>query len=302
VLVAARLEVRAGDDVAALTDAFGSGTIGARVMEDLSAIGADFRPDGLGMTRFVLLAWTEDPAVTGRLTQSLLEIETYRLLALLAFPVAGQAGVALAEIEAKAADLATEFVAASDPEADRRLLDRLAGLAGETEALIGRTSFRFSAAAAYHGLVRERIESLREQRIEGLQTIGEFMQRRLEPAMRTCDAVAARQRAAIDRLARMTQMLETRVEVAAEATSAALLASMDRRADLQLRLQQAVEGISAAAIAYYAIGLLLYPLKALEKLRPDFDSTLAAGVLAPFVLLAVWLALRNWRAKLALHR
>jgi uncharacterized membrane-anchored protein len=36
-----------------------------------------------------------------------------------------------------------------------------------------------------------------------------------------------------------------------------------------------------------------------EKLRPAFDATIAAGVLAPLVLLCVWLALRRWRAHLA---
>jgi uncharacterized membrane-anchored protein len=220
-------------------------------------------------------------------------------MALLAFPAAGEAAAVLGGIERTAAELAAQLAQDADPDADRLLLARLATLAGEAEALIGRTSFRFRAAAAYHGLVRERIERLREQRLDGLPTIGEFMQRRLEPAMRTCDAVAERQRAAIDRIARMAQMLNTRVEVAAETTSAALLASMDRRADLQLRLQQTVEGISAAAIAYYAVGLLLYPLKALEKLQPAFDATVAAGVLAPVILVVVWLALSRWRARLA---
>ena len=164
--------------------------------------------------------------------------------------------------------------------------------------MIGRTGTRFAAAAAYHEIVRDRIARLREGRLEGLQTIGEFMQRRLDPAMRTCQAAQDRQQAAIDRLGRMTQLLETRVEVAAEATRTAVLKSMDRRAGLQLRLQQAVEGISTFAIAYYAVGLLLYPLRALEHVWPAFDATLAAGLVSPLILLGVWLALRGLRRKL----
>ncbi len=233
--------------------------------------------------------------------QSLLEIETYRLMALLAFPVAGETGKALGGIETTAADLAHRLAEDADPEADRQLLDRLAALAGETEALIGRTSFRFDAAAAYHGIVRERIEMLREQHIDGLLTLGEFMQRRLDPAMRTCDAIAERQRATIGRIARMAQMLNTRVEVAAEATSAALLESMDRRAGASLKLQQTVEGLSTVAIAYYAVGLLGFPLKALEKASHRFDATIAAGIMAPIVALLVWLWLRSFRKKLVGH-
>lgn len=296
VLVATRLEVWGDTEERAAAALFGVEVAGARLADGKALVLSDFRPDAEGMTRFLMLSDVGDDALNGRIVQNLLEVETYRLLALLAFPVAGETATMLSRIEAVAADLAHELAEEADPEADRLLLDRLAALAGETEALIGRTSFRFGAAAAYHGIVRERIDGLREQHIQGLQTLGEFMQRRLDPAMRTCDAVAERQRATIDRIARMTQMLNTRVEVAAEATSAALLASMDRRAGAQLRLQSAVEGLSTVAIAYYAVGLLTFPLKAIERLWPGFDATLGAGVVAPAVVLVVWWGLRRWRA------
>jgi uncharacterized membrane-anchored protein len=299
VLAAVRLEVRPGVAAPPWPAVFGMEAIGAEVAEGAAKVVTDFRPDSAGLTRMLLIAETDDPALIGRLCQSLLEIETYRLLALLAFPIAGEAGARLGRIETEAAALADLLTRECEPEEDRRLLNKLTALAGETEALIARTSYRFGAATAYHDLVRERIQRLREQRIEALQTIGEFMQRRLDPALRTCLAVAERQRTAIDRIARMTQMMNTRVEVAAEATNAALLASMDRRADLQLRLQQTVESVSAAAIAYYAVGLLGYPLKALEKVAPAFDAALVTGLLAPVVLLVVWLSLRRWRERLA---
>ncbi len=298
VLVATRLEVWSEVEERSAAALFGLEVVGSRLADGAAIALTDFRPDAQGMTRYLMLAHAGDAALTGRLVQSLLEIETYRLMALLAFPVAGETGKALGGIESTAADLAHKLAEDADPEADRQLLDRLAALAGETEALIGRTSFRFDAAAAYHGIVRERIEMLREQHIEGLLTLGEFMQRRLDPAMRTCDAIAERQRATIGRIARMAQMLNTRVEVAAEATSAALLASMDKRAGASLKLQQTVEGLSTVAIAYYAVGLLGFPLKAMEKSFHRFDATLAAGILAPLVVLLVWWWLRSFRKKL----
>ncbi len=298
VLVATRLEVWREVDERAAAALFGVEVVGSRLADGSAIALTDFRPDGQGMTRFLMLAHAGDAALTGRLVQSLLEIETYRLMALLGFPVAGETGKALSLIETTAAELAHKLAEDADPEADRELLDRLSALAGETEALIGRTSFRFDAAAAYHGIVRERIEMLREQHVDGLLTLGEFMQRRLDPAMRTCDAMAERQRATIGRIARMAQMLNTRVEVAAEATSAALLASMDKRAGASLKLQQTVEGLSTVAIAYYAVGLLGFPLKAVEKAIQGFDATLAAGVLAPIIVLLVWWWLRSFRKKL----
>ena len=298
VLVATRLEVWPAVDPAAAAAMFGVEVVGSRLADDAAIAFTDFRPDGRGMTRLLMIAHAGDASQTGRLAQSLLEIETYRMMALLAFPVAGQTGRELAAIESRAGELAEKLTEEGDPEADRRLLDELSVLAGETEALIGRTGFRFDAAAAYHRIVRERIDMLREAHINGLLTLGEFMQRRLDPAMRTCDAVAERQRAAIGRIARMAQMLNTRVEVAAEATSAALLASMDRRAGAALKLQQTVEGLSTVAISYYAVALLGFPLKAVEASRPGFDATIATGLAAPFVVAAVWFWLRSFRRRL----
>ena len=90
-------------------------------------------------------------------------------------------------------------------------------------------------------------------------------------------------------------MLDTRIKVADEATSAELLRSMNERADASLRLQRTVEGLSVAAISYYAIALLAYPMKAIEHAVHGFDATLALALLAPLVALGVWLSLHRIR-------
>lgn len=270
-------------------------SIGAVLLKDAARVFTDLRPDPDGVTRFLLVMASTDEQLAGRLALSLLEIETYRLMALLAFPLAGEATGELTRVEREAGELAGQLAREADAEADQALLSRLTALAGETEALGARTSFRFGAATAYHQIVHDRIETLREERIAGLQTLGEFMERRLGPAMRTCETVARRQHAAIERIARTEQMLNTRVEVATEATNAALLASMDRRARDQLQLQRAVESFSVFAIAYYAVSLAAYPLKAVQKHYPSLDATLILSVLAPVVLVVTWLVLRRFR-------
>ncbi len=272
-------------------------SIGAIVLEDAARVFTDLRPDPDRMTSYLLVMSRSDDQLAGRLALSLLEIETYRMMALLAFPLAGEATELLTGIEAEAGHLASQLSQTADADADRALLARLATLAGETEALSARTSFRFGAATAYHEIVLDRIETIQEMRISGLQTLGEFMERRLAPAMRTCDTVARRQQAAIERIARTEQMLNTRVEVATEATNVKLLESMDSRAKIQLRLQGAVEGFSVFAIAYYALSLASYPLKAIEKTVKGFDATLAAGVLAPILLIIAWGTLKQFRKR-----
>jgi uncharacterized membrane-anchored protein len=209
--------------------------------------------------------------------------------------LAGQAANTLRAIEAEAGELASRLASEQGVEADRALLTRLVTLSGEAEALNAMTNFRFGAANAYHDLVRDRVASLREEQIAGMQTIGEFMERRLAPAMRTCNTVAERERAVIARIARAGAMLDTRIKVADEATSAELLRSMNQRADASLRLQRTVEGLSVAAIAYYSLALLSYPVKGLEHAIHGFDSTLALALLAPAVAIFVWLALQRVR-------
>ncbi|WP_419813935.1 DUF3422 family protein [Glacieibacterium sp.] len=287
-LVATTLDLRAGESVSSVSALLGGDAIGARLLDATASVFTDLRPDAEGFTRYFLLVSGDDPARAGRLALALLEVETYRMMALLAFPVARDAGRELARIEVAASELAAQLARESGVDEDRKLLARLVVLAGEAEALNARTSFRFGAGRAYHEIVHDRIAALREAPAAGLQTFSSFMERRLAPAMRTCDTVAAREREVIDRIARTGQMLSTRVEVAASASSASLLASMDRRAQVQLRLQRLVEGLSVAAISYYMISLLAYVFKAAEHARPGFDATLSIGIVAPFVVVGVW--------------
>jgi uncharacterized membrane-anchored protein len=298
-LVASIVELRRDADGTAPVPTASDGVmIGSSVLEKAARVFTDFRDDDMGMTRFRVLVRTDDAALTGRLVLILLEIETYRLMALLAFPLAGETAATLRGIEEEAGVLASRLAEDAGVDSDRALLARLVALSGEAEALTAATGFRFNAASAYHDLVRDRVQSLREEEIAGLQTIAEFMERRLAPAMRTCDTVAAREQAVIARIARAGQMLNTRIEVAAEASSAALLESMNTRADQSLKLQRTVEGLSVAAIAYYSLALLAYPVKALEHSVPGLDSTLTLALLAPVVATLVWLALRRLRQKI----
>jgi uncharacterized membrane-anchored protein len=268
--------------------------IGSRVGDGAIEVLTDFRPGPDAFTRFIMVQNAASQVIAGRVLQQLFEIETYRLLALLAFPMATAAGSPLSRLESEAEAAAREVAAEANGVAgDRKLLARLAALAAEAEAFAGGSSFRFSAARAYHGLVQERIAQLRERAVEGRPTIAEFMDRRLAPAMRTVTAVGERQREVIVRVARTTQLLSTRVEVASEETNVSLLQSMDKRAAEQLRLQRAVEGFSVVAISYYAVGLLHIFMKALTDIVGGVKAELLTGIVAPFMIFAVWRLTRS---------
>jgi uncharacterized membrane-anchored protein len=158
-------------------------------------------------------------------------------------------------------------------------------------------SFRFGATAAYEAIVNQRIEVLREQRIEGRQTFAEFMMRRYDPAMRTVKSSESRLAAMAERAERAAELLRTRVDVERSAQNQKLLESMDQRADLQLRLQRTVEGLSTVAISYYAVNLLAYLLEPTAHALHISHGALLAG-LVPIVVLAVWLMVRRIRKTL----
>lgn len=239
------------------------------------------------------------PRQAGRMMQRLLEIETYRMMALLALPAARLHAPRIDAIGEELARLTQDLSAIAGLEDERRLLDRLVSLAAEAERIAAATTFRFGAGRAYYQLVLRRIEELREARVEGLQTIGEFMDRRLAPAMRTCASVGERLETISVRLARATALLRARVDVALEAQNRDLLVSMDRRAKLQLRLQQTVEGLSVAAICYYVVGLIAYAAKGIKGAGLPVDPDLAAALAVVPVATAAWLGLRRMRRRLA---
>jgi len=299
-IVCAEVDVRDGAavDLDAAIASFGDATvIGARVSDGSGIALTDLRMDDDGCTRFVVIDLSLTGRQAGRLAQRLLEIETYRMMALLAFPVAREAAAPLGEAERRLAAI-TERMVAMGLSDEGALLDDLMHLAAEVEQRDATTRFRFGAAQAYFGLVRQRIAELREERIPGVQTIEEFMERRLAPAMATCSSAARRQEELSARIARAGQLLRTKVEVALERQNQSLLESMNRRARLQLRLQQTVEGLSIAAITYYAAGLVGYLAKAAKSLGVALDADLAVAVAIPLIAGALWLALRRIRGGL----
>jgi uncharacterized membrane-anchored protein len=252
-----------------------------------SLVVTDFFVRETGFERMLVLApiGTSDTR-GGRISQRLLELETYRLMALRGLPVAKTVGAQLGQAERELADITNALQ--SKASQDQSLLDRLIGLAASVELIHAEHAFRFAATAAYDKLVRERITELRESPISGTQTIGEFMQRRLSPAMSTVAATAQRLSNLSERISRTSALLRTRVDIATEEQNSQLLAKLTKGQELQLRLQTTVEGLSIAAISYYVISLLLYLGKAAKAAGLPIHPEMAAGAFVPLVLWLVW--------------
>jgi len=271
----------------------GQSLVGAEVANAAGMIYSDFRIHADGFSRFVLLDRSFTPLMAGRMLQRLFEIEAYRMMALLAFPMARRLSPRIQAIEASLARLTDDI--ARDGGQDELLLQELTRLAAEVESGLAASQFRFGACRAYAELVRTRISELRETRIPGLQTLEEFMSRRFTPAVATCATVSQRLHDLSERVAQASHLLSTRVDIARERQNQALLVSMDRRAKLQLRLQQTVEGLSVAAIVYYMAGVIGYLAKGAHALGLSFSVDLVVGLSVPLLLLIALSTVRHAR-------
>ena len=240
------------------------------------------------------------PRRLGRLVQRLLEIETYRMAALLGLPAAREASGVLGSAERELAELA-EAIRTATRNDEPHLLDRLTRLAGQVESNYAASHSRFSASTAYFELVDKRIDDITETRLLGMQTIREFMDRRLSPARSTCEWVTRRQDALSQRVSRISNLLRTRVEIEQQQSSQALLATMNQRQDLQLKLQSTVEGLSVAAIPYYIVGLVSYLAKGAHSLGWPLSGETTAALAVPVVGLAVWWSLRKLHRRIVGH-
>ncbi|MCU0975172.1 MAG: DUF3422 domain-containing protein [Steroidobacteraceae bacterium] len=261
---------------------------------------AGFRIERHGFSSIQLLVDGLSAREAGRLAQALLELECYRMMALLSLPLARDVHRFVTGAESELAQL-TEDCLTSGAARDDELLARLVDLAARVERSVAGSQYRFSAADAYYAIVRQRVDGLEEAPVGELPTVAAFLDRRLAPAMRTCSSADARQEALSGRVSRTVDLLRTRVDVAAEAESKQILAALNKRLGLQLRLQQAVEAFSVAAITYYGSSLVGGLAKGADRLGLALDPELVGWLSIPVIAMVTWVLLRRLRRRLELE-
>ncbi|MGM0672570.1 MAG: DUF3422 family protein [Pseudomonadota bacterium] len=263
----------------------------------------DFRVHEDGFSRFLVRDIDLTRREAGRIAQRLFELETYRLLALLALPLVRELMPELDELESRLNDINDEMAGITEQyaasEREEQLLAVLSDLASDVERLSSYAGSRFHASRAYAALVNKGAEELRTVRMPGLQTLCEYLGWRMDPAMGTCASQAERLEVLSTRVHRTGALLRTRVDVTLERQNRDLLGSMNRRADLQLRLQRTVEGLSVVVISYYLVSLVAYLLRGLdEAVALPFPVNVAIGMAVPVVFAGVWLSLRSMRTRI----
>ncbi len=258
----------------------------------------DFQPGPSGFVRILVADRDMTAERAGALVQRVIEIETYRTLALLGLPEAQRLSPSIAASERRLVEVTEQMRRAGDLASNHRLLDELTALAAEVEAGAAASVFRFGASRAYEEIVEQRLQTIGERKVGGLPTWSSFLARRMKPALRTCVTTEERQSNLSLKLARAANLLRTRVDVELEQQNQDLLKSMNARTRMQLRLQTTVEGLSVAAITYYVVSLFGYLTKAAhDSGHMAYEPSIATAAFVPVAALAIWWTVRRIRKK-----
>ncbi len=278
-----------------LAGLFASNTVtGSKVSGGSASVWSDNQIHADGFSRILIHDDNLRSRQVGRLVQRLLEIETYRMLAILPLTLTRNVTPQLERYD----DRLTELITGSELsgiEDEQRLLGELTRLASEIEKVSAQTSHRFSASQTYYAIMQLRIVELREERIEGLQMLYEFRKQRVTSAMGTFDLVRSQLEILSLRVTRASSMLRTRVDISMESQIRDLLKSMDNRAHLQLRLQETVEGLSVVVLSYYLLGIVGYGLKAAKAAGYAINIELITGIAIPVVVMIVFFGVGRLR-------
>lgn len=285
-----------------LASVFDPTSLAAARLDGAALAASDFKVSSDGFVRYLVVNYDMTPMSAGALTQRLLEIETYRTLALLGLPQAQALAPSVKAVEEQLTAIAAAMTTTEGLEANNQLLDGLMKLAAQLEADTTSAGYRFSASRAYEGIVEQRLETLNEKPVDSYPTFSRFLARRMAPALRTCRMMEERQSKLADKVARTANLLRTRVYVDLEEQNREVMKSMNERTRLQLRMQQTVEGLSVAAVSYYVLGLLGYLFKGLKEggiVKIDATVLTALAVL-PVIAVVAW-AVRRIRKMHAEH-
>jgi uncharacterized membrane-anchored protein len=295
-IAATRIDVIADSEIPArFIPQFNVSSLCVSDVEDGAAqIATDYVTDADGFTRLEFAAGALTALRRSILVRRLLEIDTYRSMAMLALPLARRASPDLASAERDLSALIETLAAATTSESIQAALDALHRLSIRSGQLSERLGYRFAAAKAYGRILEARLEGLREGPTALGSTIGRYLSNRVDPALATCLAIEKRLETLTDKIERAIELLNVRIGLDLQIQNKSVLETIASTAQSQFRLQATVEGLSVIAISYYALGILSYVLAGPLEFA-HFDKTLAVSIAAPVTILIVWWAVRRVR-------
>ena len=285
---------------------------GSNVAEDGANVFMSFKSDrtdflGSGFRRVFIQNKNLRTRRTGRLLQRIVELETYQVLSLLGLPQVRQETSHLSNLEKQITEITKSVSKTAKKNLNKKSiaypdyqqdLNELSYVVAKIEEIDSSTNYRLSATAAYYKLVEQRIQDLREERLESFQTSYEFLSRRLQPAIRTTEAFSRRLESLATRAQRADNLVRTQIEMGVQIQNKNLLESMELRARAQLRLQETVESLSIVAITYYIVGLLNTLVEPINFDKFLISKAVSLALCVPIILILIWYIAKMVRKKI----
>jgi uncharacterized membrane-anchored protein len=263
-------------------------------------VAVDFVPDEDKFTRFEVAVGGLTILRRSIIVRRLMEIETYRNMALLGLPLARASNPELRTLELELSEVVEGLSKANSADAVQASLTSLHALSVRSGQLSERLGYRFAAGHAYGDVLRMRLAGIRENSTTRGSTLTHYIGNRVEPGLATCAAMEKRLSVLAEKIERAIGMLNVRIGVDMQLQNGAVLDSIAKTARSQFLLQRTVEGLSVIAISYYLLGIIGYamagPLTVLH-----WDKTMSLSIAAPFVLLFVWVMVRAIRKSHSKH-
>jgi uncharacterized membrane-anchored protein len=263
-----------------------------------AVVWSDFRLDQDGSNRLLFVNRRLNAYRQGRMIRRLLEIETYRMMASLSLSTAKALSAQLEGYEQTLVSLSERNADTAGGNAKGLLAD-ISNLSAQVVSSGAKTRHRFSATQAYAQLVFERLGELRESHVGDCQRLGVFIERRFKPTVRYCAATEQRLEHLAKNVANLGDLLQARVQVEMEEQNSDILNSLNSRADAQIKIQRAVEGLSIIAITYYLLNLLKLVYSGVHLLGVDIaprEAMLAMAPLAIAILVLILARIRHVKA------
>ncbi len=285
---------------------------GSNVAEDGANVFMSFKSDrteflGSGFRRVFIQNKNLRTRRTGRLLQRIVELETYQVLSLLGLPQVRHETLNLSNLEKQITEITKSVSKTAKKNLNKKSiaypdyqkdLNELSYVVAKIEEIDSSSNYRLSATAAYYKLVEQRIQDLREERLESFQTNYEFLSRRLQPAIRTTEAFSRRLESLAIRAQRADNLVRTQIEMGVQIQNKNLLESMELRARAQLRLQETVESLSIVAITYYIVGLLSTLVDPINFDNFFISKTVFLALCVPIILVLIWYIAKMVRKKI----
>ena len=262
-----------------------------------AVVWSDFRISEDGSNHLLFINRRLNAYRQGRMIRRQLDIETYRMMASLSLTMAKEVSAQL-DIFDKTLVTLSERNADPDGSNAKALLADISNLSAQVVSSTAKTRHRFSATQAYAQLVFERLGELRESHVGDCQRLGVFIERRFKPTVRYCTATEQRLEHLAESVANLGDLLQARVQVEMEEQNSEILKSLNARADAQIKIQRAVEGLSIIAISYYLLSLLKLGYSGLHLLGVELTPREAMFAMAPLAIgILAWIILHIKKVK-----